>query len=205
MFLKDGRCGGDPTLANSLPHQRIWVNAFVINKYPITNAQYIAFLNALLKSGQKTEALRRVPRERGGTYGEQGAAIYGLDQEKGFYLRPDADGDLWGMDWPVMMVDWQSACAYAEWRAKQDGLGWRLPYELEWEKAARGVDDRLYPWGNHFDPSWCIMRASHRDRPMPQSIYAQPLDESPYGVKGMGGNVRNWTLSPANLITPNAR
>ena len=94
-----------------------------------------------------------------------------------------------------MMVNWVSACAYASWRAERDGLPWRLPYELEWEKAARGADSRIYPWGNYFDPAWCTMRSSHDGRPMPQSVYAQPLDESPYGVQGMGGNIRNWTLS----------
>ena len=190
-------CGGDPELANSLDKKKIWVDSFVISKYPITNAQYIAFLNDLMEHGNKSEAMQHVPRERAGTYGEEGATIYGYDEKTGFYLRPDADGDVWGMDWPVMMVNWVSACAYTSWRAEQDGLPWRLPYELEWEKAARGADSRIYPWGNHFDPAWCIMRESNPGRPMPQSIYAQPLDESPYGVQGMGGNIRNWTLSSA--------
>lgn len=190
-------CGGDPELANSLDKKKIWVDSFVMSKYPITNAQYIAFLNDLMEKGHTSQAMLHVPRERAGTYGEEGSAIYGYNEDTGFYLRPDADGDVWGMDWPVMMVNWVSACAYASWRAEKDGLSWRLPYELEWEKAARGADSRVYPWGNHFDPAWCIMRGSHQGRPMPQSIYSQPLDESPYGVQGMGGNIRNWTLSSA--------
>ena len=190
-------CGGDPELANSLEKKRIWIDSFVISKYPITNAEYIDFLNHLMEHGNHSEAMLHVPRERAGTYGEEGAAIYGYDQKTGFYLRPDADGDVWGMDWPVMMINWISACAYAAWRSQQDDLPWRLPYELEWEKAARGADSRIYPWGNHFDPAWCIMRSSSPGRPMPKSVYAQPLDESPYGVQGMGGNIRNWTLSSA--------
>lgn len=188
-------CGGDPELANSLEKKKIWVDSFVISKYPITNEQYIEFLNHIMEHGDTNEAMLHVPRERAGTYGEEGSAIYGYDQQSGFYLRPDADGDVWGMDWPVMMITWVSACAYASWRAEQDDLPWRLPYELEWEKAARGADSRIYPWGNHFDPSWCTMRESHSGRPMPKSVYAQPLDESPYGVQGMGGNIRDWTLS----------
>ena len=190
-------CGGDPELANSLDKKKVWVDSFVISKYPVTNVQYIEFLNHLMEHGKKSEAMLHVPRERAGTYGEEGSAIYGYDQDSGFYLRPDADGDVWGMEWPVMMINWVSACAYAAWRAEQDDLPWRLPYELEWEKAARGADSRIYPWGNYFDPAWCIMRSSHPSRPMPKSVYAQPLDESPYGVQGMGGNIRNWTLSSA--------
>ena len=191
-------CGGDRALANSLPRKRVWVDGFVIGRHQITNQQYLEYLNDLVCSGRGEEAQRRVPRERGGTAGVQGARVYGIDDQGLFVLRPDADGDVWGLQWPVMMIDWQSACAYASWRAERDGLPWRLPYELEWEKAARGVDGRLYPWGDNFDPSWCCMRESHSGRMLPQPVRDNQSDKSPYGVMGMAGNVRQWTLNSWN-------
>ena len=77
-----------------------------------------------------------------------------LPKYDGFFeLVADAEDDLWQLDWPVMMVDWFGASAYANWYAKKTGRPWRLPSEFEWEKAARGVDGRFYPWGDKFNPS----------------------------------------------------
>ena len=121
--------------------------------------------------------------------------IYGLSGDNQFFLRPDAEGDVWGIDWPVMMVDWFGCIAYAKWLADQSGLPWRLPTELEWEKAARGVDGRFFPWGDEFDPSWACMRDSLEGRMLPVDVHGFPIDESPYGVRGMAGNMIDWTQS----------
>jgi toxoflavin biosynthesis protein ToxD len=56
---------------------------------------------------------------------------------------------------PVVRISHEDAVAYAEWLAKETGVPYRLPTEAEWEKAARGTDGRLYPWGNEFDPERC--------------------------------------------------
>ena len=184
--------GGDPELPSALAARRLWCGGFAIRRFPVTNREYITFLDDLVSCGREDEALRHVPRERAGSMGdEEGACIYGRTTGGGFKLVPDADGDLWHPDWPALMVDWVGARAYARWEAERTGLPWRLPYELEWEKAARGVDGRWYPWGDHLDPSWCVMRDSG-PRPLPTPVHDHPVDESVYGVRGLGVNVRDW-------------
>ena len=100
-----------------------------------------------------------------------------------------------------MSVSWHDAVAFCRWRSNKDGRRYRLPTELEWEKASRGVDGRAYPWGHRFDPSLCNMIRSLEDDPSPQPIDRFPADESIYGVRGTAGNVRDWTESPGSRDT----
>jgi serine/threonine-protein kinase len=66
--------------------------------------------------------------------------------------------------------------------------------DFEWEKAARGVDARSYPWGDAFDPSWGCMKDSHSGEVRMQNVDTFPFDESVYGVRGTAGNTRDWCL-----------
>ncbi len=184
--------GGDPEAVDSLPRQRNWAEGLIFKRSSITNREFIAFLDDLVCQGREEEALRHVPRERAGKEGEVGAMVYGRRDDGSFELVVDVDGDAWHLDWPVMMVDWLGAQAFSEWFAAQTGQPWRLPGELEWEKAARGVDGRFFPWGDTLDPSWCCMRDSHPDRMLPAVIDSFPVDTSPFGLRGMGGNMRDW-------------
>ena len=92
------------------------------------------------------------------------------------------------------MIQWRSAVVYSEWLAAETGLPWRLPMEFEWEKAARGVDGRSYPWGEHLDPSWACMKDSHPGDILMQEVDSFPEDVSVYGVRGTAGNTRDWCL-----------
>jgi len=184
-------CGGDPHHERSLSARRVWVDGHVFRRFPVTNAQYLYFLNALVVADRTEEALRHAPRERAGTAVEQGPLIYGFDGTH-FSLRPDAQGDVWEPDWPVCMVDWHGARAFAAWEAARTGQPWRLPGELAWEKAARGVDGRYHPWGDGIDPSWASMRRSHQGRALPTAVGAFPVDESPYGIRDLAGSICDW-------------
>lgn len=87
-------------------------------------------------------------------------------------------------DHAVGYISWHDAKAFAKWAGK------RLPTETEWEKAARGVDGRKYPWGNKFDPGKCNVKQSGIKSTRPVGGY--PEAASPYGCCDMTGNVAEW-------------
>ncbi len=187
--------GGDPAAIGAWPGRRIWADGWIVARHPVTNAAYLAFLDDLVAQGREAEALRHAPRAMGGAVGDLGALLVGYEGGR-FSLRPDADGDLWLADWPVVMIDAAGAEAYADWMSARTGQPWQLPPERVREKASRGVDGRAYPWGDAVDPTWACYRDSHAGRPLPAAIQDFPGDESVYGVRGTGGNVRDWCADP---------
>ena len=196
--------GGDPAASDSLPRRRLWCDGLLMQRFPVTNRSYLAFLDDLVAQGLDAEARQAAPRERAGGAGEEGAAIYGIDSSGHHFLRPDGDGDVWLPDWPVFQVSWHGAVAHAQWRAARERKPWRLPGSLEWEKAARGVDGRFFPWGDFHDPSWVRMRDSLPGRPLPTVVDSYPVDSSVYGVRGVAGNILTWCAERLGMDAPPA-
>ncbi len=97
---------------------------------------------------------------------------------------------------PVVLVSHADARAYAKWLSQKTGKAWRLPSELEWEKAARGTDGRIFPWGDTYDPS---LLNSHDQGPFDTLPVGRfPEGRSPYGLLDAAGQVFEWTSSPGN-------
>jgi serine/threonine-protein kinase len=186
--------GGDSGAAEALPARRIWIEELWIARYPVTNREYVAFLDSLVERGREAEALKAAPRAPlgvGMASNTPPPLALLRDTSGRFLLGTDHVGNDWKEDWPVCQVDWHGARAYAAWLGERIGKSVTLPDELEWEKAMRGVDGRVWPWGNTTEPTWSNVLGS-TPTPSLSEINTFPLDISPYSLRHGAGNVREW-------------
>lgn len=116
------------------PAHAVDLDAFWIDQTEVTNAQFCKFLNKY--GNQREEGIRWLEPEAG-----HRGEVYGLIEEIDGVFRPKTGYE----NYPVIEVSWYGAAAYSVW------INGRLPTEAEWEYAARGPDNLLYPWGNTFD------------------------------------------------------
>jgi serine/threonine-protein kinase len=193
--------GGDPEAADSLPARRLWIEGFILGRFPVTCGEYLAFLNDLVETGHEVEAIAACPRPwMGPSDGKTVLPVFGRAADNRFVLPPD-----WAPELPVVLIDWHAASAYARWWGRKTGRPARLPNELEREKAARGADGRLLPWGNHPDATFACALESHSGAPERVAVTAHLADEGPHGVRGLAGNVRDWCLNLWKLGGPAVR
>jgi formylglycine-generating enzyme required for sulfatase activity len=178
--------GSDDRRDNERPRHAVYLDAFEIDRYEVTNAQYQRFLRAAERSAP--------PHWNGDTY------------------------PIGQADYPVVGVSWADADAYCAWAGK------RLPTEAEWEKACRGTDGRLYPWGDEWEPqranvdvsarlsltplapgqirqgpanrdaAWPLVQVTPAspEHPGLRPVGSCPASASPYGVMDMTGNASEW-------------
>lgn len=144
------------------------MNTFCISRFPITCAQYFEFAQS-----------DHVHSDRNS---------FSTKHRKMVLDRLAREAETIG-DHPVDVL-WHSAMAFCDW------IGARLPTSAEWEKAARGIDGRLYPWGNTWDPTRGNFSLGEENRrPKTTPVTAYPSGQSPYGVMDVMGNSYELTLS----------
>ncbi len=97
------------------------------------------------------------------------------------------------LDLPVVDVTWDEAQAFCGWLGAATGQALRLPTEAEWERAARGDDGRMWPWGDHFDPALANVAEAALGGATPVGTF--PSGASPAGGLDLAGNVWEWTAS----------
>ncbi len=166
-----------------LPSQTLALPHYGIGRFPITFGQYLDFVNDL-DTRDRFEAWQRLPRS-------ERIPGHRWEQQDGRYVLTDPTVEI-HPDHPVIGISHDDAEAYCAWRSEREGRRYRLPAEQEWEKAARGPDGRLYPWGNAFDPSFCLMQDTREAGPAMEQVGTVTGDSSPYGVRDMAGLVREW-------------
>ena len=158
----------DPRYPAENPLHSVELDTYRIGRTPVTNAQFLCFLR---------------------------------DTDYDFPLDKSSLPDRL-LDHPVNYVSWYDSLHFCNWlTTAYRSLGIiksyeiiTLPTEAEWEKAARGTDDRVYPWGSEFRSDCCNYKGSGWDSTTPVGFYS-PQGDSPYGCVDMAGNVHEWTIS----------
>lgn len=158
----------DVNRSEEKPTHRLLLPTYRIGRDPVTRAQFRAFLSA---TGYRFRLKN--------------------------WRNPSGGPDL-----PADWIAYPDAVAFCEWLTESyRARGWigadeevAIPTEPEWEKAARGTDGRVYPWGNQFEVERCNSIASGHGRLTPVGSYS-PQGDSPYGARDMAGNACEWTSS----------
>ena len=148
-----------------LPQRRVWLDAFVMDRDEVSIAEYLAFV--LREQRTAPEELQRV--------------IWHV-------ITVHSVPDYVIASWPVIYVTWPEAAEFCSARGK------RLPSEAEWEKAARGTDGRLFPWGERRpEPGLAVFGQYHvHEIPLMAAVNSGEEGQSPYGLRHMAGNVAEW-------------
>ena len=184
--------GGDEAALSGITETDVHVPDVALSVFQVTVADYLEFLSELTREDPAL-ALLRSPRPRGARGGPTEPQFV-LPADGSFSLPfIDRSGTEWQADQPIVSISLEDARHYAEWLSgRTEGPALRLPTEREWEKAARGTDRRIFPWGDRFDASFCVISESFPEPPDLPRIGAAEADVSPYGVRDLAGGVRDW-------------
>lgn len=166
------------------PARIVDVAAFQLGRTEVTNAQYVEFLNT----------------DRRTMSDEDLGTLLDVRSRKCRIERTDAGFETDAPDLPVVTVSWFGASAYCEWLTRVDGRSHRLPTEVEWEKAARGLASCVYSYGDVYTPT-AANQESGTLMPVGQ------FERNSFGLFDMTGNAFEWTSDerPASHSHPRTR
>lgn len=149
--------GSDKGDQDEAPVHRVYLHAFYIDKFEVTNGRFAKYVEAI-----------------------QSEPPWGFSDKSTPVIHADR---------PVRWVNWMDAMGYCLWSGK------RLPTEAEWEKAARGTDERIFPWGNDPPtPVHAIYGLKEGGAETVSVVGSHPMGQSPYGVQDMAGNLYEWVM-----------
>jgi len=177
VYVPEGECTiGSPDGegdSDEHPQHTVSLDAFWIDRYEVTNAQYVKFLNDV--GGHRLQCGGYDCIETEAQDGDSHVLV-----ESGLYVVESGYEDH-----PMIEVSWYGADAYCQW------AGARRPTEAEWEKAARGPNGIVYPWGGEWHAGLCNTEEGGKGNTTPVGTYS-PGGDSPYGCADMAGNVWEW-------------
>jgi formylglycine-generating enzyme required for sulfatase activity/DNA-binding winged helix-turn-helix (wHTH) protein len=182
-WLGDPRIGemavipvGEFTMGKGLECHQVSLPEYQIGRYPVTNAEFAWFVAA---GGYENKSI----------WTKAGWEEVGIERkEPRFWNDPRFNKP----NQPVIGLSWYECVAYCRWLSAHTGRLHRLPTEAEWEKAARGVDGRTYPWGNAFEASRLNAREGSQKAYCSTPVGTYPAGKSPFGLFDSAGNCWEW-------------
>lgn len=181
---------------NETPGHEVFLDGFFMAKFEVSNQDFIDFLNNDSKCTLQNntvycgtqEILKMFP---GQTHTIQTRTLSNNIQS---FVIDDRFADH-----PVANVSLEGAERYCQWLSEKNGVPFKIPTEAQWEKAARGTDKRIFPWGNHlpnhnktFFANSSQSNTESDGFPLTAPVSAMPEGQSPYGIFHMSGNAAEW-------------
>ena len=160
------------------PVHTVDIDTFYIGKHEVTNGVWRKFRDDAGYDDPKFwPAGRPVPKDQ---------VPYWTQANNHGGGTPDSD------NYPAIGINWDSATAFCKWLSVKTGKKYRLPTEAEWEKAARGTDQRRYPWGNEITETNANFVGTQKFDTVRPAGYFDQKGASPYGAQDMAGNIMEW-------------